>query len=109
MIKLREAVVLVLCAAFCAFTIIQQFQLEEKNKKIVKNGISIHGLHVEIYKRDSLIKVLQTVHTPERKRGTHKNLKYRIYALDKYKTVTPNELSEILMEIVVEIEKLEKP
>lgn len=109
MITARDFLLISLCGIFCAFAVVEQFQLEEKNKVIVERWLDTQRLKIEIDKRDSLIRILQVVKTPERKRGNHKNLKYRIYALDKYKTVTPNELSEILMEIVVEIEKLDKP
>ena len=107
---MREKVALIILFLTASFIILSLvLKIENRDEVIDRNRIHENNLLIELSRKDSLIKVLQTVHTPERKRGNHKNLKYRIYALDKYKTVTPNELSEILMEIVVEIEKLEKP
>ncbi len=44
----------------------------------------------------------------EVKKNDHKSLKYRIYRIQRDDDVKNEELSEILMEIVSEIEKLEK-
>lgn len=77
----------------------------------VKDDCVTHANHLleEIAKKDSLIKILEVRVTPERKRGDLKSLKYRIYSIDRNGEVSSNELSEVLAEIVSEIEKLQKP
>ena len=77
----------------------------ESRGEINQLNNSISHLKKEIAKQDSLISLFR------KNQGDHdlKSLKYRIYSIDRNGEVSPNELSEVLAEIVLEIEKLQKP
>lgn len=72
---------------------------------------SISSLKKELARQDSLISLFRKNQgvTPIVKNRDLKSLKYRIYSIDRNDEVSSNELSEVLAEIVSEIEKLQKP
>ena len=83
----------------------------ESRGEIDQLNNSISYLKKELARQDSLISIFRKNEglTIRVKNHDLKSLKYRIYSIDRNQVVSQNELSEILMEIVLEIEKLEKP
>lgn len=83
----------------------------ESRGEINQLNNSISSLKKELARQDSLISLFRNNQgvTPIVKNHDLKSLKYRIYSIDRNGEVSSNELSEVLAEIVSEIEKLQKP
>ena len=107
---MRAFTIIALTVALFITTMSLKIGIESRGEINQLNN-SISNLKKELARQDSLISLFrnnQSV-TPIVKNHDLKSLKYRIYSIDRNDEVSSNELSEVLAEIVSEIEKLQKP